>query len=290
MNVRLTSTPPAPTGRADTHGRMGVRSFLRTAVLALFAVAMLASNVFAAGSRTDLTPTQARQLARQTLLSIKPSLNESVGEVLPNSLDTLVRKGTITSLMAAKYRQVFIDGMAPAGMPDVAHALSLPKEQRNAYVLKRLQEKGQLNASEVKFFTNLKAVPAEQIRGALSTALESGTFGALGSSMLQVTLDLSSVDSNANLETCSIERADSAEAANGFWGWVKGLVENVAAGAGLGGLIGGFFGGIGGTVGSVIGGVAGGIIYIAETTGGNGFMPGPNGEGCETWPGGYPRF
>jgi hypothetical protein len=289
MNTRLANTPSAPkrheTGRGGP--QMSVRAFLRTTLLALLSVAMVAANVAAAPSRADLTPTQARQLARQTLIDLKPALNGAFENTLPSALDTLVGNGTLTPVVAGYYRQVFIEGKAPPGMPDVAHALSLPQDQQSAYVFNRLQQKGQLNAAEAKFFTDLQTMPNEQVRGAVLAALDSGTFGPLGSSILQVAADLSSYDPNGSLQACDAARV---AAANGFFSWLGGLVKAVIQGAGLGGLIGGLFGGAGGTIGSVIGGIAGGIAYIASTSGGNGFMPGPNGEDCTGWPRPSPMF
>ncbi|HEU4404134.1 MAG TPA: hypothetical protein VFS43_02400 [Polyangiaceae bacterium] len=290
MSTRIATTLSAP--KRHDAGRAGglpmsVRAFLRTAALALLAVAMVSANVAAAPSRADLTPTQARQLARQALIDVKPALNGALGNTLPRTLSTLVGTGALTPQMAEAYRLVFIEGKAPANMPDVAHALSLPEDQRNAYVMRRLQEKGLLSAAEVKFFADLKAVPSGQVRGAVLAALDSGTFGPLGSSILQVAADLSSYDPNGSLQACDAARL---AAADGFFDWVKGLVEAVTVFSAFGGLIGTAFGGAGGTIGAVVGGIAGAALYIADTTGGNGFMPGPNGEGCTGWPRPSPMF
>jgi hypothetical protein len=109
-----------------------------------------------------------------------------------------------------------------------------------------------------------------------------------------VVVDLSSIDPNAELQTCETASADpSAQGGLGdALSWLGGLVKSVVDGA-LDGALFGFIlsgGKLGGTIlGAVVGGIAGGYRYIKDSTG-NGFMAGPNGEDCTGWPIPFPAF
>jgi hypothetical protein len=269
---------------AGSYATRTLRLF-RPIVIALLIVAMLTSGVSAAVIRTNLTPPEARQLVRQTLQAIKPALYLPVAQVTPGALQMALDKGKLTATQYAQYYQVFVESKAPADQPEIAHLLSLPKEQQIAYSLQRLQQMGKLSAQEAQFFTALRAAPDDQVRAMAVSALESGSYGVLATAILQVAVDLSSIDPNAELEFC--DAASSELHAQGFFKWLAGLVKSVAEGALVGALIGSLFGDP--ILGAVLGGIAAGAGYIYDTTG-NGFKPGPNGEDCTGWPRPFPSF
>jgi hypothetical protein len=259
------------------------------AIVALLALALLASNVSAAVIQTNMTPVK-NNFVRQTLVSVKPALNSGVSEVLPKSLATMVSSGIINPATANNYRLIFIEGKAPQGMPEIAHMLSLPKNQQVGYALQKLTEAKLLSSAEAQMLLNLRAVADEQARAQVVATLESGSYGPLATAILQVVADLTSIDPKADLETCEATMSDVA--AQGFLGnalkWLGGLVDAVIDGAIKGAFYGMLFGHA--EAGAIIGGIGGGIKYIADSTGGNGFMPGPNGEGCTGWPRPFPGF
>ncbi|HXF64180.1 MAG TPA: hypothetical protein VNK95_21310 [Caldilineaceae bacterium] len=258
----------------------------RPVVIALLIVALVTANVSAAVIQSNLTPSEVQQIVHQTLQQIRPALYQPLDEVLPSALQIMLDAGKLDRPQHKVFYQVFVLGEAPANQPEIAHALTLPKAEQVLYSLQRLQESGALNEQEVKLFKALLAAPDEEVRGQAAAALESGSYGLLATTILQVAVGLSHIDTSADLQTC--EATSSSLRAQGWLGdalkWVGGLVKSVIGGALFGAWVGGaLFGNWGRTAGAIIGGIWGGVKYIQDTTG-NGFMAGPNGEDCTGWP------
>jgi len=260
-------------------------------VVALFASTLSAVTVSAASAPAELTlaestPDKVRQWVHQTVVEVKPALHKTVDQVLPSSLQIMVAQGKLSAPMAANFAQIFIQGQAPANMPEIAQVLKLPAGERAAYSLQRLQQEGLLSNQEVQLFNTLRNADDAEVRVQVVAALESGSNGLLATAILQTVVDLTAIDTNRDYETC--DAASSSLRAQGWLGdalrWVGGLAKAVLDGALDGALFGLLLGGgKGALVGGLIGGIAGGIDYIADSTG-NGFMPGPNGEDCTGWP------
>lgn len=266
------------------------RSWLSSLVFGLLAVAIFTAPVSAAVIEVNISSPEVRQYVHKTVEDLVPALKSPLDDVFGNSLETLVATGKIGPGQAVDYYDIFVKGEAPADQPEIAYLLSLPPAERMPHALQQLVEVGALSGEEAQFFLSLRSAGNDAVRGMVADALENESFGPLASGLLQLTMDLTAIDPGAGMETC---KADAAAASSfrvaGFWSWLGGLVKAVVNGAVNGAWIGFLLGGKeGAIIGGILGGIAGGIEYIGETSGGNGFMPGPNGEDCTGWPRGFP--
>lgn len=271
--------------------RRGIH-FMQAWMLALLAVAVMSAPVAAAALEVNVAAPVVHKGVRAIIEDVAPALLTPVDQVPVNSLQLLVSTGHMDKSLALKFHQVFILGQAPANQPTIAHLLSLPEEERVFYSLQQLTQAGALTPAEAQFFLNLRSSDNESTRAMAVNALQSGSFGPLATAILQVTVDLTAIDTDNGLKTCAADA--SSLRAQGWLGnalsWLGGLAKAVVDGAINGALIGWMLGGREGAIlGGIYGGIAGGIRYVKETTG-NGFMPGPNGEDCTGWPYPFPGF
>lgn len=262
------------------------RSFLTSLVFGLLAIAVFTAPVSAAMIRVNLSPSEVHE----TVEDLVPALKSPLNDVFGNSLATLADTGKISPADIAVYYQIFVKGEAPADQPEIAYHLSLAPAERVSHALDMLVEQGEMSQDEAAFFRSLRGADNQDVRGLVENALKNESFGPLASGLLQLTLDLTAIDPSAGMETCKADAAAvSSYQVAGFWQWLGGLVKSVVNGAVDGAWIGFLLGGKeGAIVGGIIGGIRGGIKYVSDTTGGNGFMPGPNGEDCTGWPRGFP--
>ena len=261
-------------------------------LLALLTVVILVTPAAAAIQTSNVAAPVVHNGVRTIITDIAPSLKTPVPQVPTASLQALVDHGYLNKNLARKFYQVFVLGQAPADQPKIAHLLSLPPEERIHYSLYELTQAGALSPEEAQFFLMLRSADDEVARDIAVDALQNNGFGPLATAILQVTVDLTAIDTSNGLETCAADA--SSLRAQGWLGnalkWLGGLVGAVVDGAINGALIGWMFGGREGAIlGGIYGGIMGGIKYVQETTG-NGFMPGPNGEDCTGWPHPFPAF
>jgi len=265
--------------------RRGVKRGVYALVFALLVMAVAVAPVSAAAVTTNLAPAGVYDI----LVDVKPALHKSVDKVVPATLQILVATGRLSQAEAAEAHQIFVKGEAPANRPKIAEMLSKSGAERTAYAEQQLQEMGVLTAGDVQLFADLRNTPAEQVRDKAKQALESGAYSQAAQSILETAVLLSAIDPNQDYETC--DAGSTNMRAQGWLGnalkWVGGLVDAVIDGA-IEGLFWGTLVGRPGA-GAAIGGIVGGIKYVMDTTG-NGFVPGPNGEGCTGWPHRFPAF
>jgi hypothetical protein len=265
-----------------------VLRLFRPIIFALLVLALPISSVSAAAIRANLTPPEVRQMVQQAIQTLKPALYTPVKQTLPSTLQLGLDKGLLNANEYAQFYKVFVEGKAPANQPEIAHMLSLPADQQVAYSLQRLQQMGKLSAQEVELINTLLATPDDKVREKAVAALESGSNGLLATAILQVAVTLTNIDISKGLYAC--DSTASSLQAQGWLGdalkWLGGLVLETLEGAVKGAFFGLAFGNP--TAGAIWGGIGGAVKYISDTTGGNGFMPGPNGEGCTSWPGPRP--